>query len=233
MNISSSENFSNKVRCFDLPSIIIIPLRLPREGLRAATTEDIAHTLPMPDFERKASNEMSESSGKCDKPMRWHPMVETDHTYRCSVPRCPLRQASDYNLSDSDSCFSQNSASVTKSSRYSSDCEHLAFRIDALLKDLENGERWESSAGGSSSQSAGRNLKHYRCAGSRCSADLHQSIKNADLPRRPRGDQRWSSCAHEGSCNSLPKAASECKSTCSTTRRLSLPQMPRRQKSNV
>jgi hypothetical protein len=241
MNISSPANCSSKVGCFQPPSMIIVPSRSPRVGCHTKI-EDETETVPMPYFERQASHEMSDSvrsvSEKSDKLLRWLPMAESDHNCHCSVPRCPLRQASFYNHSDTGSYLSRSSAGT---SNYSilSDIEQLTIEIDELLKDMKGGERWESSLGGASSLHTCRNRKQPR-RGSRCSVD-HQSIKSATLPRRPYRqnsfggpEKRWSACTHEGSYNSLPQASSEGEmASSSVPARRSLPQMPRRQKSNV
>jgi ElaB/YqjD/DUF883 family membrane-anchored ribosome-binding protein len=192
----------------------------------------------MPDFDSQASQEMSESE-MSDKLLRWLPMGESDHNCQClSVPRCPLRQVSAYNLGDdAGSYFSRSSAD---NSNYSalSDIEQLTAEIDELLKDMAGRERLETSELRASSRLPGRNRKQFR-RGSRCSTE-QQSIKSAALPRRPcrqksfgGRERRWSACAHEGSYSSLPKVASEGILASSSSPRRSLPQMPRRQKSDV
>lgn len=236
MNISSPVNCSRKVRCFAPPSMIIVPRRPPSRDGCHTDIEDDTETDSMPEFERQASQELSES-GKSDKLLRWLPMMESEHKCPGSVPKCPLRQVSVYSLGDAGSYLSRSSAGTSNYSLLS-DIEQLTIEIDELLKDMAGGERLETSQGGASSRHTCRNRKQFR-RGSRCSAD-QQSITSATLPRRPNRqnsfggrEKRWSACTQEGSHTSLPEASSEGKMTSSSSARRSLPQMPRRQKSDV
>ncbi|CAB9502004.1 expressed unknown protein [Seminavis robusta] len=222
------------MRCFQPPEMIIVPLTPTRDACQTKPVDDDdAEDVPFPDFQRRASKEMSE----CGKPLRWLPM-ESDQKCQalCSVPRFPRRQASFRNHASSDagSCLSRSSGDSAYS--WLSECEQLSIEILEMFKDLEC-ER--SQAGASSRQSRG-NRSHFR-RGSRCSTD-HQSIKSATLPRRPyrqksfgRQEKRWSACTADLSCDSVPDAPSDAKTTTSSTittaPRGTMPKMPRRQKS--
>ena len=161
-----------------------------------------------------------------DKPLRWLPDMGSNHRRQSlnSIPRFPLRQASFYTYSDAGSRLSRTSSGTCS---ILSDCEQLSIDIHEMLKDLhgESGESCESA-------------QAEVAAPSRCSTD-RQSIKSASLPRRPcrnpsfgTGDKRWSGGTDEESFKSFPGAVTGGKTPVSTTRR-SLPQMPRRQKSDV